>query len=339
MVQGRGNQAERAFENALILAEKTGDEDNLAWSSNNLAILRSWSGEFSAAAELYGAARRIHTASAFRLGVVMVDNNHSELLLWQGRLDEAGETARTVVEGARRLSNGTLQVSGLETLARVSLERGDLEGAERALDEALSTGRDDDVLALVYACSARVAMARGDLPRAQAWAQRALAATEGGGMPNERLTAVAMLGQTLGRAGRTLEARRFLQQALAIARDGDMRLHAATIVRHLGRLERRQGNVEAAERLLLAALAEHRRYGAELEAAHDLLELAELQLATGAGVAGEECARQALATYERLGAWAGAAAATDLLARGPSATGVAAGATLADAAPTGRPLW
>jgi tetratricopeptide (TPR) repeat protein len=340
MVQGDAPRARAAFERALALAERTGDLGNLTWSSNNLAILRMRAGDLAVAAGLFERARRgVRESGDVRLGAAMVDSNRAELLVAQGRLDEASAEARRALAVARELHHGDLQMQCLERLARVALERGDPEGAQGLLTEALALSDDEGFRMDLYPTLARVELSRGDLERARSWARRALTAADD--QPpslDQRLFGLYVLGEVEERSGRRAAARRHLDEALALTRESAMGLLGAGVRRALGRLERRRGNLEAAERLVLEALADHRGFGAELEAAHDLLELAEVQLATGAAAAGEESARQALAVYERLGAWAGAGAAAELLRRAPSATAPPPGSTVAETARR-RPPW
>lgn len=91
-----------------------------------------------------------------------------------GQLDEAEQHARRGIELGRAGGSFDALHGGHVTLARIRRARGDLDGAERALDQADSAARERHMPHLVDLTAARraaLALDRGDLETASHWAE------------------------------------------------------------------------------------------------------------------------------------------------------------------------
>jgi tetratricopeptide (TPR) repeat protein len=150
------------------------------------------------------------------------------------QLDPAGvlEHLDLALDAARRLGNPRYEATVLQFFGIAHCELGDLELAERRLEESLAISRrwhDDYPEALTLLALARTHVRRGD-PRARAEAEAALAIGREHGMSHHVAESLAVLGELELALGRPAEAVARLEESVAIWRTrGWVSFQAATL--------------------------------------------------------------------------------------------------------------
>jgi tetratricopeptide (TPR) repeat protein len=232
---------------ALALCERTGDLRGVARTSNNLGIAAYFAGRWSAAVEYYAAAEDASRQIGRDFDAAAVGANRAEVLLQQGRYDEAGAAIGPAVKVLTASRATSFLAFGLELQGRVELARGDVDAAKDILQRAralcVDMGESDGELN-IDAHLARCHLRADQLDDALELVDASLARAA---RSREQATAVPLLhrirGEVLFARGQLGDAVTEFRTALAAARAKESNV-----------------DVEAALRLLL-------RYGAAAEAA------------------------------------------------------------------------
>ena len=134
IVLGRADEAV-FMAKALAIYEELGDLPRQAAALNNLGAAAYFEGRWDVAGDFYDRAREASRRSGNEALAAVAAMNQGEILVNQGRLDEA----ESVLLEARRVLRATgseaAQFTDLQ-LGRVAIERGDLAEAERFLTHA-----------------------------------------------------------------------------------------------------------------------------------------------------------------------------------------------------------
>jgi ATP/maltotriose-dependent transcriptional regulator MalT len=130
-------------EEALAIFEQLGDMGGVALVSNNLGAEAYFDGRWDAARDAYAKSREAELRNGNDVAAAIPMANAAELLINQGRFDEAEPT---LVDAIRILRASGYPATGFfETqLARLLILRGDFVEAEALLDRITAEGRASD---------------------------------------------------------------------------------------------------------------------------------------------------------------------------------------------------
>jgi tetratricopeptide (TPR) repeat protein len=271
--QGRTEEAVRELRAAVQLARLSGDPDRLAdvraTLGNSLAFdgrTRSGLRELDrSVVEAVGV--RVRARCLTRRGLVL-----TEVL---GRHRDALADLRGALRGARSSGDRLWEARTLVSMSLVHLAVGEVDRAERALEEARrileAEGQELEAAQAVHD-QGYVAFCRGDLPRALRLYDRAQGSYAGRGEVRVEIEMAQDRCQALLAAGLPDEARAELADLLE--RDGIDPVHRADLLLYLAIAELARGDADAAVAAARAARDGFRRQGRGLSAAR--AELADL---------------------------------------------------------------
>ncbi|HET7924663.1 MAG TPA: tetratricopeptide repeat protein [Rhodanobacteraceae bacterium] len=175
-----------------------------------------------------------------------------------GEEAKADENAAKVVDAARERNDRELLVPALRQRASAAYHRGDLDGAQRFLDEAMkNVSAADQPLATstLLVASASIVDDRGDFAKARAHFDEALKLARTTGDRRGEANVLANLASIDNGAGDAAGAAKLLRDALDAARAaGDAALEGS-ILGNLGATEANQGHLLDAAALLKQGLA------------------------------------------------------------------------------------
>lgn len=234
---GRVVQAIETYQKALPLCQASGNAIASMLAVANLAMLYTLQGQLHAAASL---CRQVLEAAERSAGprspaLAAVHLSYSDLLYEWGELETASSQAEKWLDLSKRGGHVAAVASGSVVLSRVQQARGDMAGAELALDQAvqmLRHGMPAWVESQVVSQQVALALARGE--DAAAW--QALAQTgvglEDATSHTREVVHLAYL-RLLHHLGRTTPQATHLHQALELA---DRLLESAEPAGRMGRV-------------------------------------------------------------------------------------------------------
>ncbi|MEW6720850.1 MAG: tetratricopeptide repeat protein [Thermodesulfobacteriota bacterium] len=207
----------------------------------------------------------------------------------RGDRDGALSAFREALKIHRSIEDDSGAAVSLVNLARVHRLGKELVPARERIDEALPLVSPGDALFPEVAFEkGKIALAAGDLPAAEAWSGKAVAA--GKGAPSGRM--LNLLGRVLLLEGKGGEARPRAAAALEANRMAKDSAEEANSLRLLGDLAAAGGDRPEAEKLYLQALAVDKEIAESAKIAADLRAL-------GAAAAARGDAERAIAFYGR----------------------------------------
>jgi tetratricopeptide (TPR) repeat protein len=238
---GEFDEALRTGNEAVRLAEASGQPEALQWACYPLGLLALDRGELDTAVALLERTLDICRAAELPVYVPRIDAalGHARVLL--GRGDGLAELEHAVIEAERR-RQVNVHASALVRLADAALHLGEIERAtataERALDLARKRGeRGTEARALRLQAAAYRAAGGPRLEEAEAAYRAGMATADELGMRPEAALARLGLGALLRIAGRAAEAKELLRTAEAGARRLGMAGAAERAARELAALE------------------------------------------------------------------------------------------------------
>ncbi len=266
--------AQEKLEAALAVAGAAGLRDVAARVTNDLGGVQLRRGEPDAAEATYlRTAALAAEAGDARLAAV-VEQNLGILAMIRGDMEAAAVRYRRALEGLRGAGDDRATAMTLNNLGLVLRDRGDLSGAEAALDEAFALGSGGDdarTVAFVELNRAELYLARHQLPRARASAERALEAADRMGSRWRIASAHKLLGTVAREEGDLATAEERFRRAVELAESAGDRLLQAEVEseRALLFLAARRPN-----RDLFGALSRSHRLFAEVQARRDAADVA-----------------------------------------------------------------
>jgi ATP/maltotriose-dependent transcriptional regulator MalT/two-component SAPR family response regulator len=251
---GELDQAHTELKGVLDVYEAKGDVHNIAYVSDQLAIVLALMGKIADAAVYFERARLGWTKLGNDERLLLTINNLGVLYYLQGDFAQAESVLSQGLERAHSSTNPRPEVHLRVSLADIKRDRGEYEPALEMYRDALETARMiDEAVIQIYIEDAIANTYRlmGDASNCEAWAQRASAeAEERGGIMEAGLCATT-LGLIERDAGDLKEATTSLDRAVKLLRDCDAKRELATALFHLAgihfSLKRKKLALEAME--------------------------------------------------------------------------------------------
>ena len=339
---GRGLQtvgdldgAQRANEQSLVIAKRTGSALGIMSQFYNLAKLYQDRGQLAQALSMFDEAREWCVKLGDRFFEAQVQNAAGEALRARGDLAGARQRFERALALTQALGNHAMEAQTLGYLGTVLAAQGDLGEARRRHEEAaalLDRAGDASGAASALAAAAEDTARLGDLRAAWQRSSLALATKRESG---DRIGVGRILGSHAWlayRRGDLAVSRQFAGEQLQIARDTGARSLTAWALHNLGRTDSTAGNLAAARASLEEALQVSSSLGEELRAMEIRLDLARLALAAGRPNEAARLAREAASWYQARGIMGRHSQASALLAEALARQGSLAEAREAAAA-------
>lgn len=293
--------AERAYSEALAIAERLGSSQWTAGQKANLGLLWQSRGDLPRARALLEEAHALYIRMGDRVLQARADLSIGEILHVQGDLAAAQPRFEQALDLARQTGNRTDEGRAASRLGMVLAERGRLREARQLHEEAFARLRqmgDENRAASALAESARVLGSLGDLPLARRRVERALAAKRQSGDRIGTAEVLDTLAELADLQGDLATLRKAADQQLRIGRETGTPIAAARALRRLGRAALASGDPDAARRALVSALETAGKAREELEVLEIRLDLAHLEL-------DEERSAEAVRLARAAAAWLG----------------------------------
>lgn len=251
---------------ALRICVEQGFRPRESIARANLGAFAYYAGEWTEAAEWYDSSRTVALESGNAFGAAETDVNLGELLINQGRLDEADAVLADAVRVLRASGAVTFLVLGELQLARLRLSRGDLEDAERTAASVHERARDlGQMTSAMEAALVRAdAVTRSGRPEEAieiiAAAERETRAEATFSMPRTCL----QRARALLALGRFEEADEMVLTGLQAAREMALPYEEALLLRLESRIERHRGRDDRSRAADAEALELLERLGVRL---------------------------------------------------------------------------
>ncbi len=233
---GELDQAQTELKGVLDVYEAKGDVHNIAYVSDQLAIVLALLGRIADAAVYFERARQCWTKLGNDERLLLTINNLGVLYYLQGDFAQAESVLRQGLERAERSTHQRPEVHLRVSLADIERDRGEYESALETYRDALEVARiADEAVIRIYIADAIANTYRllGDASNCEAWARRAsVEAEERGGILELGLCATT-LGLIQRDAGNLKEATSSLERAVDLLRESDAKRELATALFHL----------------------------------------------------------------------------------------------------------
>jgi len=233
---GELDQAQTELKSVLDVYEAKGDVHNIAYVSDQLAIVLALLGKIADAAVYFERARQGWMKLGNDERLLLTINNLGVLYYLQGDFAQAESVLIQGLERAESNTNPRPEVHLKVSLADIKRDRGEYEPALEMYRNALETARmSDEAVIRIYIADAIANTYRlmGDASNCEAWAQRASAeAEERGGIMESGLCATT-LGLIQRDAGDLKDATTLLERAVSQLRECDAKRELATALFHL----------------------------------------------------------------------------------------------------------
>lgn len=308
--KGRYEDAISSGREALTLARRSGDRQQLALAHNILATSYVEQGKLKQSVRHRVASVRLYEEAEDLYGLIAAESNLGVSYEALGRLDEAHEHYSAALDAAERIGNRTWAAIAHNNIGEVLLTQGRVDEAIAEFEQTVATYEQTGDPAVV-AGQALVHLSRAE-QRRQRLAQAAERLEAGARILRETgargVTPLADLqeAELALESGSIESAQRACQRALTDARATGMQVIEARALRLVGRVAMARERGEEAEAPLRESVALAHRVGAQYEKGQALLNLAELYASRpeekGARRRRELALRRAITIFERLGA-------------------------------------
>jgi tetratricopeptide (TPR) repeat protein len=121
---------------ALAMSEQTGDLRGVARTANRLGVAAYYVGRWSEAVDYYAIAENASREIGRDFDAAAVAANRAEVLLQQGRVDDAGDALRPAIRVLTASRAASFLAFGLELQGRVTLAHGEVDEAMAILQRA-----------------------------------------------------------------------------------------------------------------------------------------------------------------------------------------------------------
>jgi DNA-binding winged helix-turn-helix (wHTH) protein/tetratricopeptide (TPR) repeat protein/TolB-like protein len=315
--QGDLDGAEKAYLEALVIAQRLGSAQAMAAQLYVLGTLHRDRGELSEARKLLDESRDWCVKIGDRMGEAQALDVGGGVLIAQGDLAGARQHFERELALSQALGNPTQAAFAVNNLGKILAVQGELTEARRRYEEAFAAfhkAGDASSAAEAMAASAGVAAQLGDLRTAWQRAAQALSTKQQAG---DRIGVGRIFGLRSLMAyqlGDLAASRSLADEQLRIATQTGARPLSALAHQNRGRADLAAGNLAAAREELEEALQVSSALGEELRAMEIRLDLAAIALAGGQTGEAATLARQTAAWYQKRGIPGGESLALSLLA-------------------------
>ena len=265
-VEDAASEARRAAE----LARETGDDSALARAENLLGEIAWDRGRWEEASWLFGAAREHAEAAGDGALLLWIESNDAAVQTDLGQGELARESLAAALSRLAFVDDHPEAIRILRNLGRVLGAVDQVAAAEGLLVRGMLIAKrlaDTSAGATLAIERARVALACGDVVRADALLGTATALAGQVKHPALRADSTCLDGEVLRRAGRSHAAERSLLEAVELAEEAGADAVAARAWRELGELHAERGGSTDALRALEAARLRFVALGARARAA------------------------------------------------------------------------
>ncbi len=267
---GRIDAAAAEARRAGELARGTGDDAGLARAENLLGQIAWDRGRWEEAGRLFGAAREHAEAAGDGALLLWIESNDAAVQTDLGQGELARESLAAALPRLAFVDDHPEAIRILRNLGRVLGAVDQVAAADGLLVRAMTIAkrRADTGAGMALAIErARVALAHGDVVRADALLGTASALADRVESASLRADSACLEGQVLRIAGRPDAAERSLLKAVELAEEAGADAAAARAWRELGELEAGRGRSAEAQRALDAARLRFVALGARARAA------------------------------------------------------------------------
>jgi predicted ATPase/Tfp pilus assembly protein PilF len=213
-------EAIRTAEMAMAIFETLGLKLRMTLAATVLGSAHRYLGNTEAARLGFQTAMRLRQELGDRRGVSVAINNMALLELDAGNTGRARELLEEALQIKREFGEQRSIALGLANLADVLIRSADWDAAERVLHEVAGMADGDPQLIVTIRCNqGAVAAHRENWPAAAEHFRAAIAASEDGSHPHNRIEAMIGLGRVYYQTGQRDEALRQLRAAQALAAD------------------------------------------------------------------------------------------------------------------------
>lgn len=195
---------------------------------------------YGAALDLAAASNELRVAAQGYMGVAVS-------LYDAGELDAAINNYRRALDLFERVEDRALELSVMQSLASVTLERGEVAAARQVAEQCLALARlahDDRIEAVATVILARVALQQGDAEEALATAKRAEKALEGD--DRQRADALRVIGAAHDALGAPGASDRAYRKAIDLLDDAQDAPDRSAVAAEYARKLRARGDIDAA---------------------------------------------------------------------------------------------
>jgi tetratricopeptide (TPR) repeat protein len=221
-----------------------------------------YEGRWQEALEHYDRSKALRERIGDVVGAATITNNIGEIKSDQGYLTTAAALAEEAREVFANAGHRLLLTHALSNLGRIAARGGELDDAQRLLNEALGIAEDISSTSLVLEVKARLAewavLARQPEAALEGVEDVLAGIRESGGGSLQNALVHRIRGNALERLGQADEALAAFEQSLQLAREADETYELAVTLEAIGAVKGRagrDGSAEAAEaRGLLARL-------------------------------------------------------------------------------------
>ncbi|MCW3845632.1 ATP-binding protein [Sphingomonas sp. LB-2] len=168
MDDGEAAKALASYQRAFRIFQQLGDKRSMSLANYYLGGLYSAANDNAKAEQYYAAAAEVYDGDPM-LSLTLHNNRGNVLLVLERYVEAAAEYGKAI-EIARQLGKPLLEARVLGNLARSQVEARNYDDAEATLARGFALTRGADALGFrqqLLATAARVAMERGDLPKAR----------------------------------------------------------------------------------------------------------------------------------------------------------------------------
>ncbi len=236
---GEHDQAQTELKYVLETYEAAGDVYNVAYVSDQLAIVVALMGRIADAAVYFERARQCWTKLHNDDRLLLTINNLGVLYYLQGDFDQAENVLNQGLEKALSLANSRPEVYLRVSLADIKRDKGEYTDALEMYRTALETARlSDEAMISIYISDAIANTYRlmGDMSNCEAWAQRATSEAEDHAGILELGLCALTLGLIQRDRGQLKEAASSLERAVSLLKDSDAKRDLARANFHLAGL-------------------------------------------------------------------------------------------------------
>ncbi len=160
LVAGQRDEAEHSYEQALAVAQQSGDLDAQLNVLNGMGVLHYGSADFEGAVRYYREALVI--GQELRMDSAMIHTNYANALIAAGRLTEARQHAAIALELARTNHEVESQADSLAAVAQLDRLSGEPRAAVRIGREALALAKQSGKVVAQIETGADLAIALAD---------------------------------------------------------------------------------------------------------------------------------------------------------------------------------